>query len=705
VTNGDLLVNGASSAYSSGNHLDLVASGGMTFLSGIQNAGSGDINVVAGWDGTTGLFESINVMNPTPITGLSIEAASILADPAAHANNGAVVSIGNGSQSEAISVGSANGATNVFGDTVRLISGTAGAGLYSQLGYRGTTAAAISGMISVGSGAGGIDLQSSNQDGGFAQIGHGGSGAFNAAVDADISLLFNGGDLTVAAAAGSGSYAQVGHGGTSYNAALSGNIGQTGQLGSLGLVGGSGLTAYAQVGHGGDGAYGVKSGDITLEVDEATLSGGSGFRSSARIGHGGRGGVGTLAGSIDLTTLIGDINATAGSGSHSSVQIGHGGADYNGNVWDQAITLNAAGNLVLVGGTGLQSSALIGHGGAGAVTAGFSGEIVVIAGIDIDVIGGDNLTTFAQIGHGGAGVAGVLAGDIAVAAGGDIALLAPFSTATGAYAKIGHGDDMRGLFSGIGGTGTRLGDLEVAAAGGITMVEALLGHTNAGSGALSTGTVMVGVSVDDPANPSGGNLVADANSEFSGDEIRFYLPQRANNQIAAGAMMNGMAYAGGLSDPWPTKGAGEFTNFAVTDSGVLHLNEHDSSFGSGPAPATAGAFAFYFDTVVQGDLPQPPLPPEPPLPPVEPLPEFPGVLDGPILSDWIDDQEGDYSGPVLTEILYEGFSQYGANGEVYINLTDPLTGNLIDEEDILRHQLEKLGVVGPTEATASEENE
>ena len=705
VTNGDLLVNGASSAYSSGNHLDLVASGGMTFLSGIQNAGSGDINVVAGWDGTTGLFESINVMNPTPIAGLSIEAASILADPAAHANNGAVVSIGNGSQSEAISVGSANGATNVFGDTVRLISGTAGAGLYTQLGYRGTTAAAISGMISVGSGAGGIDLQSSNQDGGFAQIGHGGSGAFNAAVDADISLLFNGGDLTVAAAAGSGSYAQVGHGGTSYNAALSGNIGQTGQLGSLGLVGGSGLTAYAQVGHGGDGAYGVKSGDITLEVDEATLSGGSGFRSSARIGHGGRGGVGTLAGSIDLTTLIGDINATAGSGSHSSVQIGHGGADYNGNVWDQAITLNAAGNLVLVGGTGLQSSALIGHGGAGAVTAGFSGEIVVIAGIDIDVIGGDNLTTFAQIGHGGAGVAGVLAGDISVAAGGDIALLAPFATATGAYAKIGHGDDMRGLFTGIGGTGTRLGDLEVAAAGGITMVEALLGHTNAGSGALSTGTVMVGVSVDDPANPSGGNLVADANSEFSGDEIRFYLPQRANNQIAAGAMMNGMAYAGGLSDPWPTKGAGEFANFAVTDSGVLHLNEHDSSFGSGPAPATAGAFAFYFDTVVQGDLPQPPLPPEPPLPPVEPLPEFPGVLDGPILSDWIDDQEGDYSGPVLTEILYEGFSQYGTNGEVYINLIDPLTGNLIDEEDILRHQLEKLGVVGPTEATASEENE
>lgn len=236
-------------------------------------------------------------------------------------------------------------------------------------------------------------------------------------------------------------------------------------------------------------------------------------------------------------------------------------------------------------------------------------------------------------------------------------------------------------------------------------MEALLGHTNAASVAMSTGTVMVGVNVDSPADENGGSLTADANSEFSGDEIRFYLPRRINNQVAAGALMNGIPYAGGLTDPWPTKGADEFANFWITDNGVLHLNEHDNTMGSGPAPATAGAYAFYFDTLVQGDPPQPPLPPEPPLPPAPPLPEFPEPLDGPILSDWIDDQETDYSGPVLTEILYEGFSQYGTYGQVTINIGNPAAEEPANEEDVLRRHLEAIEQIGYVDSSDDEDEE
>ena len=75
MTNGDLLVNGANVIANSGYHLDLVASGGVNVLSGFQNAGLGDINVVGGWDASTGLVESIDVTNRPPISALSIEAA------------------------------------------------------------------------------------------------------------------------------------------------------------------------------------------------------------------------------------------------------------------------------------------------------------------------------------------------------------------------------------------------------------------------------------------------------------------------------------------------------------------------------------------------------------------------------------------------------------------------------------------------------
>ncbi len=60
VTNGGLEVSGAPLAYNSANHLDLFASGNTSFLASIQNSGSGAITGVAGWDGSTGLLETIS---------------------------------------------------------------------------------------------------------------------------------------------------------------------------------------------------------------------------------------------------------------------------------------------------------------------------------------------------------------------------------------------------------------------------------------------------------------------------------------------------------------------------------------------------------------------------------------------------------------------------------------------------------------------
>lgn len=693
VTNGNLVVNGPALNYNSANAIELFASGNTTVMTSLQNAGTGSLNLVAGWDGTTGLAETINPAIFPPISALALDYSAVAADTAAYTNNGGVVAIGDGTQTTPIAVGAALGETNLLGDGAALRSGNA-AGAYAQLGFRGTSNALINGTINVGVGASGLVLESSAQSGAFTQIGHGGSGATSAPVQADINLDFaNAGSLMVSAGDNNAAYAQIGHGGASYTGTVTGDITATGTIGVLAVSGGGAASqaAYAQIGHGGDSAFGNKTGDITLEAEEVSVEAGAGFRSGAQIGHGGRTGVGTLTGSIDVTTTVGDLSVAAGAGNLSAAQIGHGGQGYNGIVADQPITLDVAGNLTVQGGSANQSFAIIGHGGAGSSGGTLGGDVVVNVGESLEITGGTGLNGFAQIGHGGGLVTGDMSGDITVAVGGDANLAAPSSATSGAYAKIGHGDDMRGGFGAAAGSGSRTGNIEVAADGSIVMNQALIGHTNSTSNATSAGTTQLAVSAANPANPAGGNLVANATSEFSGDEIRFYLPRRANNQVAAGAMMNGVAYTGGLSDPNPSKGADEYANFIQTTSGTTQLGEHDSTFGSGPAPATAGAYAFYFDTIVQGTPPTPPLPPEPPVPPVPPAPDYRDtILDDRVIDDWLRDQEVVFSAPGTTSIFYEGYEQYGPNGESIYNFNNAAGMGSDEEEDVLRRQLQIL---------------
>ena len=595
---------------------------------------------------------------------LSLDLPAILADPAAYTNNGGVLSVGDGTQSVAIAVGSATGETNLFGDAVRVMAGTTGANQYAQIGYRGTAVTPITGNINLGVALGGIEVSAGGQSGSFAQIGHGGSGAAAAPIDAAINLVFNdAGDLALSGG-GDNAYAQIGHGGRSYNSSLSGDITANG-AGTLGLSGGVGQTSYAQIGHGGDGSFGAKNGNIELTAAEASVSGGSGARSYAQIGNGGRGGIGNITGTVALTTTLGDVQVAAGSALSSTAQIGHGGQNYNGLVADESIMVDAAGNVVVAAGSAFQTSAMIGHGGGAASSVGLGGDVTVLAGGDLSVTGGSSLTSFAQIGHGGAQVTTNLTGNIAVSADGSIALSAPSSETAGAYAKIGHGDDMRGSYAGTAGSGNRIGNIAVAAGGDLSLEGALIGHVNATSLANPGGTTMIGASWLDPSDPNGGSLITDAGSQFSGGEIRFYLPRRGNNQIATGALLNGAAYTGGLTDPSPTQGPDEYTNFVQTSSGTVQLAEHDSSFGSGPAPTNPATFAFYFDTIVEGTPSDSVVPDEPISPPTDSVPEIPLVeLDDPILSDWLDELEAEWLGAEGTfEFVYEGFRHYGPNGE------------------------------------------
>lgn len=99
-------------------------------------------------------------------------------------------------------------------------------------------------------------------------------------------------------------------------------------------------------------------------------------------------------------------------------------------------------------------------------------------------------------------------------------------------------------------------------------------------------------------DPLGGILTADAASEFVGaDELRFYLPRRASNQIATGALLNEVSFPGARIDPSDTQRYDEFV-VHITGDVDSSPNQHANSFTSGAAPTTNPAgYGFYYDTI------------------------------------------------------------------------------------------------------------
>jgi hypothetical protein len=157
-----------------------------------------------------------------------------------------------------------------------------------------------------------------------------------------------------------------------------------------------------------------------------------------------------------------------------------------------------------------------------------------------------------------------------------------------------------------------------------------------GPAVASSGSTFVAVSRNDfPAAMATGDgtLTADAASVFSsapGGELRFYLPRRASNLVAAGTSLNGTAYIGGLADPALQRSdefytsLGQHTNLntaAANAAGlVLNLDPIDAAHYS----TALGDYSFYFDTGTLtpapgggggggGGVAPPPAPPVPPI--------------------------------------------------------------------------------------------
>ncbi len=487
--------------YNSSNTLSLLSEGDIDVFANIQNSGTGDINLVAGWDGTT--------RNPAHF-----------GDAGVYGNNGGSVFVTSDSDFDPgdtlaqeedpeyedidevydVSVGSKKGTTSVYGKNIELL------GYYavSQIGYAG----AGTGDIVVGA-TGNVKLIGGTSEGeaaGFAMIGN---GAMNSNTDPGGNITVNAAGNITLDAQYEGSSAQIGNGGSFTAADASGDIsvtaGQTLSLlaedfatsaqignGGLGAEGdfsgtidvnarnvlldssGSLLTetldagSGTQIGNGGLFSIGNASGNVTVNATNSLTLDSEGFGAVSQVGNGGGfsngndspGGPASLAGFTDtgdITVAAKNISLT-GDGDASAVSIGNGG-DYlgvggtiNGSVQIGGDISVSAKQAITLSGDGWHAADWIGNGGNGAFyQADVSGDVTFLGGIGLTAgtaagagtlaLLGGNDDQFFWIGNGGAGLlqnGGVVSGTLSD--GGDIGITVKGGGSHGGLLNLDPGD-------------------------------------------------------------------------------------------------------------------------------------------------------------------------------------------------------------------------------------------------------------------------
>ena len=325
-SNNNLTISGGDITTSTGsNALTFLAQGDITFLSSVQHGGSGNVNVVAGWDGTT-------EASATPAT---FNMANILAQPVATttiygqdndgggANTGSVF-VNTASGVQGVSVGSRYGTTTVASNNLT-INGANSLGFDARLGYK---------------------------------ISNAGNQLANGNIKAYVknALLLNGGS-------GQSANVQIGHGNNFCTGGCSGTSGNNMQgnidliAASLAMNGGA-FRSNIQVGHGGRQVSGHQSGDISISLTNDLDMTPSVGESWLQIGHGGFQASGTHNGNINISgNNIEVIGAPAAGNAYAL--IGH----YNNSTNNSSgnIIISATGELSIVDGASASSFASIGH--------------------------------------------------------------------------------------------------------------------------------------------------------------------------------------------------------------------------------------------------------------------------------------------------------------------------------------------------------
>ena len=382
-------------SYNSSHTLTALTAGNFIVAGSVQNAGTGAINIVGGWDGHT-------------LSGFG--AAGVAG------NNGKGVVIGGSHASGNVAVGSAGGLTSVFGASLA-VTATNG---YAQLGYNGHGSGGI--LVNV---SGGVSVTGGSGAGQFGMIGNG--GLKTSGNNSGDIVITAGGDVVLTGGSGTESFVQVGHGGAESNTGANGysNVAAiTVTAANLLLNAGTGNAAYVQLGSGGyksglnlAGGTANNGGNITVTVSHSVTMTGNGDDAYVQIGNGGSQSnlnAAASAGGSDFGDIIvhapnggaGSITLAAGLGANAYAQIGEGGYAVNSGATSTAANWTITGNVTVTdlslaaGNGGPNAYSQIGNGDASHnATGNISGTIVIDANGQITYIAGSSAHSQATIGN------------------------------------------------------------------------------------------------------------------------------------------------------------------------------------------------------------------------------------------------------------------------------------------------------------------
>ncbi|MCV0424648.1 MAG: filamentous hemagglutinin N-terminal domain-containing protein [Roseibium sp.] len=590
--------------YDYSNDLSLLANGNIVFSGSLQNqnATGGAVNLVAGWDGTSGLTGTVTGGLQTNLTfDNSVFASADLSTQTMFGqsydggtNFGSVI-IGDGTQTTGIAVGSRSGETNVYGYNLVLRGSDTTEQAYAQLGFQVSDATAVynvNGDISVRL-ANDANVQAGAEDYSYAQIGHigadpGAPDAIEATVDATTTAEVAGNINFTGGSSGYYSYAQLGHGGYGAYGAFGGAIDIV-SVNDLTFQGGAGYDAPARLGHGGTYAVGDHTGNITItSANDLSFLGGEGHVSFAQLGHGGYRANGTHEGDIVITSAN-DLKFEAKDYT-SYAHLGHGGYNVTGNK-SGSITLASVNNVTFA--AGIPDSfayAQLGHGGHFS-SDDHSGDIQINSTGSLAFTAGDLSFSYAQLGHGGLQVSGNHSGDVTVSVAGDVTLTGGAGSWT--YALIGHGDATYGNSSQA--SGTRQGDIFVDTSGEFSIIDgddptnnyswAWFGHATSDTDAISNANIFAQATAfdrDSSAIASGGLGI------FSTDMIENGLSGGNVALIATDSSLSLEAASGAVSDDQTYSSANSLSLLAAYDMNFADVGLQNESASGGDVNLVAG---------------------------------------------------------------------------------------------------------------------
>ncbi len=286
-SNNNLTISGGDITTSSGsNPYTFLAQGDITFLSSVQHGGSGDVNVVAGWDGTTEASAAPATFNMANILAQPVDTTTIYGqdNDGAGANTGSVF-VNTASGVQGVAVGTKNGETYIVGNKITLRGAGSVSGRYAVVGgeYTNTT-----GNISVYT-ISDLDIHAGTSQGSLAKIGNRWGGIFNQSGNIKLEV---GGTLSLNGNSGIDASAVIGHGRTnlgSGSASFSGDIDI--EANNLIMISGNERFTQAQIGHASNYAENLNltaSGNITVNINQDILLKASSNDSKkyVAIGHG-----------------------------------------------------------------------------------------------------------------------------------------------------------------------------------------------------------------------------------------------------------------------------------------------------------------------------------------------------------------------------------------------------------------------------------